>query len=362
MTFCAFGRSRGFIDSKSLAFSRVERINPLLVLSKLQENTVVIDTLTLWRCVATKEISDLNKTKKRIKLEFGVLEEDYTLYIEEGVEGKRWIVGYRQPLPRCAPRAWVRGAHVDVSGRSLLSGAAGALAAAALAVTFDSMTAEEAEGLLSRGSNPFTFVGFHLPESLLAITGRGRSEEKWKPGDTPYELVSIFAETFNGCVFNGMEVMLKNDTGARLDGLSDHSFNLFYVAAAYLLISKITPLKPSDDPRLTEVKPCCLAALDALVTSEEIVPACGFSTCLKHHWTNPRLQLRELAVLEISNTVRHGGDNLIQQSLFMGMLVGLCHGTKAFPREWLGVLVKPPFQALSIPRLATIIRHCLGVV
>ena len=220
---------------------------------------------------------------------------------------------HRLPLPS-ADLLWLTGAYRTTRLSAAFDAALGAMVGAALAVTFDGMTATAIADMLFQGVNDLTFCPFWLPDNILNITGSALSSfrQALPPGGTEVAFGEDLFSVFDGFVYDGRET---RHHGPQKGAFLDHP----YADVAW------------------EITKAATAPLD---------------NCL----LGPAPTLQEVCMRALQ-----GGNNLGPILASMCLQIGLRSGSAGFPKRWCSVVAKPK-NSLAFISVIYKVRTSFGLV
>jgi hypothetical protein len=250
---------------------------------------------------------------------FGVRKDEFDVLYS--AKDNAWAVQYAcAPSLTSRPSAWLSAAYKDAPHPNFLAAAAGALAGAALAVTFAGLQQEVARHHLERGVNDLTFVPYKLEEDgVFSVTGSNSSSvvANLAPGDTPPEVEQKLLAPLQHVCYNGRYLEF-----VRLPDVLDADDWLGHVC--WFLIDAVRPL-PNN---LQEQLPRCADWVG--VTSAQVC---------------------KVAMEDVG------------RAAFAGAMLGWHKGAAGLPRQWCEQLVlRKGRTSLTLIRLLNTLQTCLGVM
>jgi hypothetical protein len=220
-------------------------------------------------------------------------------------------------------RTWVKGVYRDVPHPNFLAAAVGALAGAALAVTFHNLQPAVVEAALYNGVNDCSLLPYFVETGVCAITGSCSASDLklLRAGETPPEFETRFLQPLDHVFFNGTELLFINLPEAL--PIADHC-----AMVCWRLIDAVCALPPELRAQLPDV------------TSFQGVTA-----------------------KKVSDTARQGGPDAMARTAFSAAMLGWHHGPAALPSQWCQRLVPGhPRVSISLYRLVTTIQKRLAVL
>ena len=250
---------------------------------------------------------------------FGVRQDEFDVLYS--AKSNAWAVQYTvAPSLTARPSGWLAGAYKDAPHPNFLAAAAGALAGAALAVTFAGLQPRVIRHHMDRGVNDVSFVPYKLADGVYGVTGSNSSSmaANLAPGDTPPEVEAKLLAPLQHVSYNGRHLDF-----VKLPDVLDDCDWLGQVC--WFLIDAVRPL-PNN---LQEQLPRCADWVD-------VTPA----------------QVCSVA------TEKDAG-----RAAFAGAMLGWHGGASALPRQWCEQLVlRKGRTSLTLIRFLNTLQTCLGVM